>query len=340
MPEPSANPVERYHRLRYLFERDRGNARLRRDCLDAAAAAGEFEFVRSEADAALAASPDDPMALFDAATARIGLRDYPGARDILLQLEAMDPVPAAVHTNLALCHYCLAEHDAARQAAERGYSEGARDAGTLRLLISSCHHLGMIDEARAIADANPEVAKSDGALAGAYALLYLDADDAKSAARWARAALASHPDSIDGLVVDATVATAQMDLERAARQYQRVVELAPRTGRAWLGLGMLSMLTRDLTAAKVSIARGLEYLPEHVGSWHALAWAHLLSGETAEAEKAFNRALELDRNFAETHGGLASLAALRGERAAAQRFIEVARRLDPRCLSAILPRAC
>lgn len=262
------------------------------------------------------------------------MRDHSGARDILLRLESMDPVPPAVRTNLALCHYCLAEYDAARLVAERAYQDGARDAGTLRLLISSCHHLGMIDEARAIANANPGVAKSDGALAGAYALLYLDADDARSAGRWARAALASHPDSIDGLVVDATVATAQMDLERAARHYERVLELAPGTGRAWLGLGMLSMLTRDMDAAKSNIARGLEYLPEHVGSWHALAWAHLLSGETAQAEKAFNRALELDRNFAETHGGLAALAALHGDRAAAQRSIEVARRLDPQCLSA------
>ncbi len=329
-----ATPGERYQRLRHLFESDRSNPRLRRDTLDAATAAGDFDYLRDEADRALAAAPGDPAAIFDAATARIGLREYDVARNLLSPLQALDPTPPAVHTNLALCHYCLRDFDAARAAATKAYESGARDAGTLRLLVSSCHHLGLMDEARAIADENEAAAREDGPLAATYALMYLDADDGRSAFRWAKSALARNPDSVDALVVDATVATAQMDLARAERHYSRVLELAPRTGRAHLGLGTLAMLSRDLAGAKQHVIRALDELGGHVGTWHLLAWAHLMSGEMGEAEKAFQQALELDRNFAETHGGLAAVAAIRGDRATAERELEVARRLDPQCLSA------
>jgi Flp pilus assembly protein TadD len=57
------------------------------------------------------------------------------------------------------------------------------------------------------------------------------------------------------------------------------------------------------------------------------------------AQAAFERALGLDRNFAETHAGLASVAAIRGQRAEAERLIEVAQRLDPKCLSAQFARS-
>ncbi len=330
---------ERYQRLRRLFEADRANLRLRRDCLDAATAAGDYDYLRDEADRALADAPGDPMALFDAANARIGLREYDVARDMLVRLQAMDPTPPAIHTNLALCHYCLRDYDAARGAATQAYEAGARDAGTLRLLVSSYHHLGLMDQARAIADENEGTAREDGPLAATYALMYLDADDARSAFRWAKAALARNPDSVDALVVDATVATAQMDLARAGRHYGRVLELAPRTGRAHLGLGSLAMLSRDFAGAKEHVTRALDELGKHVGTWHLLAWAHVMSGEIAEAEKAFQHALELDRNFAETHGGLAAVAAIRGDRATAEREMEVARRLDPQCLSATFTQA-
>lgn len=331
--------AERYQRLRRLYETDRRNTRLRRDCLDAAVAAGDYEYARDEADLALAAAPGDPTALFDAATARIGLREYPLARDLLERLQALDPVPPAVRTNLALCHYCLRDYEAASRAAVQAYGDGARDAATLRVLVSSYHHLGKVDEARAIADDNDAAARGDGALAGTYALLYLDADDARSAFRWARAALARNPDSLDALVVDATVATAQMDVARAERQYTRVLELAPRSGRAHLGLGSLAMLNQDFAGAKQHVARALDEMGGHVGTWHLMAWAQMMSGDLGEADKALQQALELDRNFAETHGALAAVAALRGDRAAAERCIAVARRLDSASLAAIFAQS-
>ena len=65
----------------------------------------------------------------------------------------------------------------------------------------------------------------------------------------------------------------------------------------------------------------------------------MMSDELTEAEQVFERALALDRNFAEVHGALAAVAALRGEESRAQASLEVARRLDPDCASAVFAEA-
>jgi len=135
------------------------------------------------------------------------------------------------------------------------------------------------------------------------------------------------------------VNAARMHTAHAREQYEKVLQLAPGNGRAWVGLGVLALLRRDLTTAQSSLKRGLELMPGHVGSWHVLAWAHLTSGDLGAAEQVFRHALDLDRNFAETHGGLASVAALKGDSATAEEGIERALRLDPKCLSAQFARS-
>ena len=59
----------------------------------------------------------------------------------------------------------------------------------LFMLVRSHHYLGQLDEGVTLSKQNPEPASGDAALAGAYALLFMDADDAGSAARWAATAL-------------------------------------------------------------------------------------------------------------------------------------------------------
>ena len=97
------------------------------------------------------------------------------------------------------------------------------------------------------------------------------------------------------------------------------MELAPEIGRAWVGLGTLALLERDLPRAQTLLARGAEFMPGHVGSWHVLAWAYLLGGDLEKAAQILEKSVQMDRNFAEAHGGLAAVAALRGDRTAAER---------------------
>ena len=137
----------------------------------------------------------------------------------------------------------------------------------------------------------------------------------------------------------ATLRLGQADVAGARRQFKSIVDRAPDLGRAWIGLGAVSMLENDLPTAQAMFRRGLEFMPDHVGSWQILGWCCLLGRDLDAAEEVFTHALELDRNFAECHGGLACVAALRGDRAAAERSIRVAQRLDPNCLSVVYAKS-
>lgn len=321
-------------RFKQLLRTDSKNARLRQQCVELALSLKDFDSVIEVADVTLAAAPDDAGARFDRATGLIGKREY---RAALAVLETLHPSPSeafGIEFNSALCHYCLEEYDQAVPKLEACYARGLRDNGLLRLLVTSYHHVGAMDEAVLVANENPDPAKTDATLAGAYALLFLDADDAARAAKWAVVTLRLNPKSIDGRVVQGTLLTARLNTAEAKSMLESVIQDAPTTARAWVGLGTLALLERDLPVARSLLERGVQLMPGHVGSWHMLGWTQLLQNDLASAETTFKHALDLDRNFAESHGGLASVAAIKGEREAAEHLIEVALRLDSECLSA------
>jgi tetratricopeptide (TPR) repeat protein len=330
----STASADKLGRLRKLLQADPTNASLRRECVDLAAQTGQYEIVVQLADSALAATPADASALFDKATGLIGQRAYQPALEVLRQLEPAAPADNAVRMNMALCCYCLGDFAAAKQHLDACRAAGAQSPGIVRMLVSSCHHLGLFEEAVSIAAENEAAASTDAGAAGVFALLYLDADDPARAAKWAAVALKLNPKSLDGRVVEATLLTARVQTERARQLLESVVEDAPTTARAWVGLGSLSLLAQQLDAAKQQLRRGLELMPEYVGAWHLLGWAQLVSGEPSTAKHSFERALALDSDFAEAHGGLASIAAAQGDEPGAQASIDTALRLDPDCLSA------
>ncbi|HEY4210842.1 MAG TPA: tetratricopeptide repeat protein [Steroidobacteraceae bacterium] len=330
---------QRLGRLKALLDFDPDNTHLARECIETALQAGDFGFVVGQADKVLARLPGDVQGLFDRASGLMGLRDYKGAAEALVQVLARAPQISAARLNLGLCHYCQGDYPAAREVLSREYSAGDRSAAVLRLLVSSCHHLGLLDEAIELMEANPQAAQADADLAGVYALVCLDTNRAAAAERWAGSALAGNPDSLDGLVVQGTLNSLQTHIRQAKGQFERALQIAPATGRAWIGLGTLALLENDYPRAKELLTRGLEYMPGHLGSWHILAWTHLLSQDLDAAQAVLQHALSLDRNFSETHGALASIEAMRGNVAAAQRGIDVALRLDPKCLSAQFARS-
>lgn len=330
LSDSRAEAGSRLASLRRFLAAEPGNARLRRDVLDTAVAAGEFAYVRELAEQRLAHAPADPEARFDRATALLGLKDFAGALESLEQLDATIP---AVRFNIGLCMFMQNRFAEARPYLQAGYEAGERSAGQLRVFVRTLHHLGEIDAAATVANENAAIVESDGALSGICSLLYLDASESLHAARCAQHALAANPDNIDALVSAGTLRAADLDAPGARAAFGRVVELSPSNGRAWLGLGTLSMAERDFSSAVQQFERALEMLSGHVGTWHALAWTHLFSGDLDKAESVFLHALDLDRNFSETHGSLAVLAAMRGDRTAAERGIEIAERLDSACMS-------
>lgn len=328
------NSVDKLDRLTGMLRVDPTNKPLYRQCADLASALGRYETLAQLASDALARHPGDAAAIFDKSTALIAARDYRAALEFLATLDPVSARDTAVRSNQGLCLYQLGEYEQARPHLEDCYQQGVRSAGLLRLLVSTYHHLGLMDEAVSVAAENADAGSADAALAGVYALLYLDADEITHAARWAQTALNLNPKSIDGRVTQATLLTLRVETERARQMLESVVQDAPSVGRAWIGLGALALLAQDLKGAIGHLTRGLELMPGHVGSWHILGWAQLLSQDLSAAQRTFEHAMEMDRNFAESHGGLASIAAIRGERGRAEQLIQVALRLDADCLSA------
>jgi Tfp pilus assembly protein PilF len=334
-----SSTLEKLGQLQQLLRADPGNQRLARECVDLALACGDYDFVLHRTEDILSASPQDLTASFDRATALIGKRDYVRAIGVLHEITALQPELLAAQVNLGLCHYLLAQYADARTPLEAAYRAGERSPGLLRLLVSTYHHLGLLNEALAIAKENPQAAAADAALAGVYALAFLDANQAQSAAKWATKALAADPNCLDGLTVRATLDASRMHVAHARERFERVLQLSPENGRAWVGLGTLALLDRNLPRARELLTRGVELMPTHVGSWLVLAWVHLFSRELESAEQVLHKAEQIDRNFSEVQGALAAVAALRGDVQGAQRGIEVALRLDPKCLSAQFARS-
>lgn len=317
------------------LQRDPGNASLYRQCADAARELQRYDLMLEIVDAALARDPGNAALRFDRATAQIGLRDFRSALATLADVPtASEEQQQALDANRALCHFMLGEHAQALPHLVSDYERGHRTPQSLFMLVRAHHFLGQLSEAVAIANANAEAAAQDARLAGAYALLFLDAEDAGAASRWAATALRLDPRSIDGNVTDGTLSIMRLQTDRAERLFKTALEAGPETARAWIGLGTLAMLQKDLPQAETHFERGLKTLPGYVGGWHMLGWSQLLRKDLQAAEQSFNRALALDRNFSETHGGLAAIDALNGKVESARQRLEIATRLDPQCMSA------
>jgi tetratricopeptide (TPR) repeat protein len=325
-------------KLRGLLASDPNNAPLLQRCAQLALELRHYDDALVAASAALKAAPGNPDAMFCRASALIGLKHYKEAAQCLTVLQNHGLTDPGISINRALCHYLLSEFAEALAQLEPLIAAGHTSADILRLAVSSRHHLGDIDAAIALADAHPGAA-ADGAVAGVYALAYLDAGRASESARYGAAALAKNPDSIDGLTVVGTLALANMQTAPAESTFRRVLELQSGNGRAWIALGTIALLAQDLPKAQSLLERGVEAMPAHVGSWHMLGWTHLVAGDLDSAERIFRHALVLERNFAETHGALASVHALRDQVAAARAEIEIAERLDRSGLAARLAAA-
>jgi tetratricopeptide (TPR) repeat protein len=321
-------------RLKSLLPSDPRNPVLLRHCAQLAIELGDYTEALNMASAALQCAPGDAEAMFHRASALMGMRHYKEASQCLAVLQAHGLTHAGIAVNRALCHYALGEFREAGALLEALIDAGEKSTDVLRLAVSTRHHLGDLKGAIDLADAHPEVVSQDGAVAGVYALAYLDAGRAADAERAAFQALAKNPDSVDGLSVRGALALSNMDSPTAETSFRRVLELTPENGRAWIGLGTIALLAGDLGGAKDRLERGVAAMPRHVGSWHVLGWTHLVAGDLDSAERVFEHALELERNFAETHGALAAVHAMRGRAAEARKEIAIADRLNREGLAA------
>lgn len=322
-----------------MLKKDNDNVGLRSRCVHAALDARSVAEARALLEAASAEARRHPNLRYAAANVLMAEKKFPAAQVELESLLAEGIDDLSIRVALGTCYFLANRFSDVVDLLEPAISEGMPQPGQLRLLVSSLHHLGEIERAVELADRFAAVAEGDGATAGVLALLYLDADNATGAARWASVALTANRDSIDGLITQATLEAASSQAEAAIPKFKRVLDLAPENPRAWIGLGSILLMGQHFEESRQCFEKGLQQLPDHLGTWLVLGWNHLLAEDLAGAERVFQHALQKDRNFGETHGALASVAALRGDFSTARALLEVALRLDPDCMSAQFAQA-
>jgi tetratricopeptide (TPR) repeat protein len=151
---------ERLHSLESLLKRDPANPRLLSDCVDLAKGLEDHDTVLRLTEQALSAGVSDQGILAARVSALIGLRRFRDALPVLQTLLDVAPGDAALLQDMGLSHYCLSEYAQAREPLEAAYRAAGASADLLRLLVSTYHHFGMLDEAVALVERHPTVASA------------------------------------------------------------------------------------------------------------------------------------------------------------------------------------
>jgi tetratricopeptide (TPR) repeat protein len=224
--------------------------------------------------------------------------------------------------NLAFCYVWLNRHRDACDLLAPFAEAAPLPVGAVILLLRALHHLGDLEPAMQLAQAEMARCEGDPNFLGAASLLYFDAGQAEQSARLSELALSHGVRPQDALLVAASLALGRTDADGAIVLFNEALAKNPDQGRSWSGLGL------------ASLEKALTFMPGHVGTWHILGWCKILGQDLAGARDVFVKALELDRNFGDSHGGLAVVDAIAGQRLPAEEGIRRALGLDPLCLPA------
>lgn len=325
--------IQRLNQTEAFLTSDPGNTHLLATAIDLSLAVGDFGRADLHASAAAHYHPRDPFFVYRRGHVLVAQSNWSEA-------EALFAAVLAEHQNvnvaysLADCQCRLGRHQDALATMQPYMDAPDLSAEAATLLVRAMHHVRDFAQADTFIEKHAERLHDAAVFLAASSLLYLDEGKLAESAALSDAALAAGSRPIEALVVNATLALANSHADAAIERFNEVLSVKPDEGRSWSGLGMASLLRRDLAGATVQLEQAVRYMPSHIGSWHALAWTHLFSNDMVKAEHAFQTALALDRNFGESHGGVAVIFALKGAREDAQAAMDRALRLDPQGLSA------
>ena len=318
--------LDRYYGF---LKQDQSNPNLRGEVADLHLRLGEFAEAHKVLEEALARWPDDAGLKSRLATVAIAQNKPAEAIELLQALRQTGADHPAVRYNLAYAMMLTERYAEAKELllTTLGF---ARDVPQAALLLArALHHLGEMDEAikhaKSYVTAHPDDPEGHGVLA----LLGLDSEDEALAKDAGENALKSDPNNLYALITMGTLALAEQNGEQATGFFDRAVERHPKSGRAWSGKGLTSMLAMDLNRALEDLQRAVQYMPTHIGTWHSLAWCQILLNDLNGAQESFNTAMAIDRNFGETHGGLAVVAIMQNRLDEAPDMIRRALRLNP-----------
>jgi len=314
--------------LKQFLSRDPDNALLVGQLARAYLMRSQLPAAREVLDSALRRMPDAAELYPLNAQLLLGEHDAIGAVEWYRKAISAQQDDAVTRYGFAYALATLGQYPDAWNELQKVMGDRQAPFSTHLLAVRLLHHLGQLDAAaqrgRDHMGANPR----DSTVAGALALVLLDADELDEARQWAQQAVDLDPSNEDGRVTLATLAMNTGDVD-TARGLLEGAHGPERRGRALIGLGLLDLLDGRLDLAEERLARGQSQMGPHAGSQVALGWAQVLNQRLDAAAQTFASVAERDRGFSEGHGGLAVVHAMRGETAEARRLAAIATGLDP-----------
>jgi tetratricopeptide (TPR) repeat protein len=113
-------------------------------------------------------------------------------------------------------------------------------------------------------------------------------------------ALKLNPNYSDGFALQAIVAVAQNDKERARELAQKAVTADPKSASALIALSYAQQANFDLEGALSSLQQAVQVTPENALAWARLAEVWLSFGQLSEALEAAKKAVALNPNLSRT----------------------------------------
>jgi tetratricopeptide (TPR) repeat protein len=322
-------------RLQGFLGEDPDNWSLRAETFDAALAAGQKETARAQVAYALGAHPDDAAWRHREAVLMLSESQYAEAQAAFEALIASGHGDPVIQYNRAYALFAQGQLEAARDVLAPLLSLPDESTDIAWVLWLRCQHrLSHLDDALAAFVGRTFERPHSADAFGVASLIAIDAARMDDARTWSERALRGRPDQLEALVARGTIALSEQDAQGAVEWFQRALQVNPGDGRSWSGLAFARMLQKSFPAALEAFEKAVSAMPDHIATWNGFGWCQFVSKQPEAALECFERSLRLDRNFGETHGSIAVALARLGRTEQAKNEIEVALRLDPKCLSA------
>jgi tetratricopeptide (TPR) repeat protein len=161
------------------------------------------------------------------------------------------------------------------------------------------------------------------------AIIAVAQNEKEKARDLAQRAVTADPKSATALIALSYAQQANFDLEAALNSLQRAVQASPENALAWARLAELWLSFAQLSEAMQAAQKAVALQPNLSRTQMVLGFAYLTQVKTEEARKAFEKAIELDQADPLPRLGL-GLAIIRdGDLEDGRREIEIAVSLDP-----------
>ena len=189
--------------------------------------------------------------------------------------------------------------------------------------------MGRSDEARGDVERALSLRANDSAALALQAVIAVAQNDKDKALEAGQKAVAANPQSSAALIALSYAQQAQFDLTGARASLQRAVEVSPNDALAWARLAELHMSFADLDDALEAAQKAAAIDPNLSRTQTVLGFAYLTQVKTTESKKAFERAIELDQGDPLPRLGLGLAMIREGDLDAGRGELDIAVSLDP-----------